>query len=185
MIKPSDVQVTEAAYLEIPESPEKIELVDGELVVTPPPSYSHQVIAAKLVGALMAWAAGRSPAVTINFAPVDIRFGAGRILQPDVIVFFDDLEHQGTQVLDRIPELCIEILSPKNRSYDRTTKRYLYAEAGVEEYWIVDPVGLVERRTGTSLEHRWDVDDVLHSDLLPGFELPLSKLFDPKTGIRG
>lgn len=78
--------------------------------------------------------------------------------------------------LDRIPEICIEVLSG-NRAYDRVTKRYLYAEAGVAEYWIVDPAGVVERRSGPELGELESIEPRLTSLRLPGFALDLAVLF--------
>ena len=66
---------------------------------------------------------------------------------------------------------------------DRTTKRYLYAEAGVREYWVIDPAGVVERWDGPGLARYGVVEGALRSPLLPGFELDLATLFDPRCGI--
>jgi Uma2 family endonuclease len=74
----------------------------------------------------------------VGQAPLDVRFGHGRILQPDVFVLFDRIpfDHEGP--LDRVPELCIEVRSSRP-SYDRLTKRTIYADAGVRELWTVEP----------------------------------------------
>ena len=77
---------------------------------------------------------------------------------------------------DAVPELCIEVLS-RDRAYDRITKRLIYAEAGVREYWAVEQSGLVERWTGDRLDQSQEIVDDLTSSLLPGFSLDLSVLF--------
>jgi Uma2 family endonuclease len=82
-----------------------------------------------------------------------------------------------------VPELCIEIAST-NRAYDRV-KRFLYAEAGVQEYWLIDPAGFVECWKGPRLTERSELTETLRSTLLPGFELAFSKLFDPRRSIIG
>ena len=106
---------------------------------------------------------------------MDVRFAPDRILQPDAMVFFEALPHDVAAPLRRIPEICVEVLS-SNRTYDRVTKRFMYAEAGVAEYWMVDPAGLVERRSGPGLARREDIADRLTSELLPGFELDVAQL---------
>jgi Uma2 family endonuclease len=58
-------------------------------------------------------------------------------------------------------------------------KRFIYAEAGVAEYWIVDPAGVVERCSGPGLARTQEIDDRLTSDLLPGFELSVTALLGP------
>ena len=83
------------------------------------------------------------------------------------------------------PELVVEALSPgaSNERRDRETKLRLYSTYGVQEYWILDwRVRTVEvyRRGDTGL-HRVAVlriDDTLTSPLLPGFTLPVGRLFE-------
>ena len=75
-----------------------------------------------------------------------------------------------------MPDLCIEVLS-SNRAHDRVTKRFLYAEAGVAEYWVVEPTGGIERWRGVGLRQADALDQTLSTPLLPGFELDLGKLF--------
>ena len=165
--------VSEAEFLALPETTQRVELVDGEVVVAPSPSLRHQEVLARLVQALRGWARGRDASVVQ--APMDVRFGPDRILQPDAMVFLQRLSLDVETPLAVIPELCIEVLST-NRAYDRVTKRFLYGEAGVSEYWLVEPSGLVERRTGSGLSSSEEVTGKLSSSLLPGFELDLSEL---------
>jgi Uma2 family endonuclease len=83
-------------------------------------------------------------------------------------------DHEGA--IDEIPALCIEVLST-NRAYDRVTKRYIYAEAGVRELWTVEPAGFIERWSGDGLSQCEPIRDVLRSPLLPGFELVVAPIF--------
>ena len=83
------------------------------------------------------------------------------------------------------PALVVEVLSPSTRKRDLGVKRRPFERAGVREYWIVDPVlNRVEvhrrDRTGvmgvaTHLEST--PTGVLTTPILPGFELPLSRVF--------
>ncbi len=168
--------VSEAAFLALPESVDKVELVDGEVLVSPSPSYWHQELLRRLVVALSQWAEGSAEPVTIGQAPLDVRFRPGRILQPDAFVLLARVgeEHEGP--IDAVPELCVEILS-RDRAYDRITKRLIYAEAGVREFWAVEQSGLVERWTGERLEVSQELSERLTTPLLPGFELDLGVLF--------
>lgn len=169
--------VSESEFLSLPESMRPTELVDGELVMAPSPSFWHQEVLSRLVVALRAWAATQDQPVTVVQAPMDVRFAPDRILQPDAMVFLEALERDVASPIQRIPDLCIEVLS-SNRAYDRVTKRFLYAEAGVTEYWIVDPAGIVERRSGPGLARREEVAGRLTSELLPGFELDVGELLN-------
>lgn len=167
--------VSEREFLSTPESMRPAELVDGEVILTPSPVFWHQDVLGRLVFALQTWAKTRSEPVTIAQGPLDVRFAAGRILQPDAMVFLSALPLDIATPLDRIPDVCIEVLST-NRAYDRVTKRFIYAEAGVREYWLVDPAGVIEKRNGPGLVHAQEYGDRLTSDLLPGFELDVVEL---------
>jgi Uma2 family endonuclease len=173
--------MTEAEFLRLPVSMNKVELLDGEVVVAPSPTYRHQAILTRIVIALQAWAEKQKRAVTVCQSPLDVRFGPGRILQPDAFLLFGrvPLAHQGP--IDRIPALCVEILS-EDRVYDRVTKRLLYAAAGVKELWVVDTAGAVERWTGKGLTGNEVVKRRLSTPLLPGFTLDLQQLFATSRG---
>lgn len=168
--------VSEAEFRRLPESTTKVELLDGEVVVSPSPTYWHQEIVGRLIVALRLWAETQSRPVTVGHAPLDVRFAPGVILQPDVFVLFGRVSARQRGPLERIPELCIEVLS-EDRVHDRVTKRLIYAAAGVKEYWVVEPAGLVERWTGKSFERAERSSARIVTPLLPGFELRLRQLF--------
>lgn len=166
--------VTEQEFLSLPESLERTELIDGEVIVSPSPSYWHQELLTRFVHALREWARGKD--MTVVQAPMDVRLSANRILQPDAMVFEGRLDFDREGPIESVPLLCVEVLS-KNRAYDRVTKRFLYAEAGVREYWIVEPSGVVERRTGEGLNEMEEAAGLLRTPLLPGFALDLEEAF--------
>lgn len=168
--------VTESEFLALPVSMTKTELIDGEVYVAPAPTVFHQEVLSRLVHRLRTWADAHTENVFIGQSPVDIRFRQGRILQPDAFVILDRVDLNTVGPLDRIPEICIEVLS-QDRRYDRVTKRFIYAAAGVREYWVVEQSGLVERWTGPGLEAAEEIIDTLTCSLLPGFSLDLAALF--------
>ena len=160
----------------MPESMDKIEFRDGEVIVAPAPSLWHQETLRRILWRLSAWAADYPGEVCIGQSPLDIRFAPGRILQPDACIFLAKLPLDHVGPIERIPEVCIEVVSG-NRVYDRVTKRLIYAHAGVREYWVIDPAGHVERWSGDDLEHQEEARDRLTCALLPGFELDVPGLF--------
>ncbi len=139
-------QWTAAAVRNLPDDGLRYELVDGELVVTPAPSWSHQRVAVALLHRIHPWLAGTGVGI-ILFSPADIALGEDEILQPDLFVTPLDAQapiRSWTDVTRLL--LAVEILSPSTARYDRLLKRRRYQRAGVPEYWIVDPdARLVER----------------------------------------
>jgi Uma2 family endonuclease len=167
--------VSEAKFGAIPETTQRLELFDGELILLPRPSYQHQEILSRLVVALRQWAATQGRAITVGLAPLDVRFGPDPILQPDAFVLFEVIPAAHEGPIESVPSLCIEVLS-SNRAYDRLSKRFAYAEAGVSELWTVEPTGCVERWTGVGLSQSELLAETLRSPLMPGFELDLAQL---------
>jgi Uma2 family endonuclease len=176
MVGPSAPLLTEEQFFALRGTPLRTELLDGELVREPDPGEAHAEIVHTLGELLRRWAATVSPAPDVSAAPVEVRFGPGRILLPDLLVFLDPLARPSVTPITRIPDLCIEVVSTR-RAYARVTKRLIYAAAGVKELWTVLPLlGFVERWTAPALGTRDECRGVLRSPLLPGFELDVALL---------
>jgi len=77
------------------------------------------------------------------------------------------------------PDLAVEILSPSNRAADMQRKVLEYLDAGSRLVWVIDPGA----RTAVAYRSRTDIqllgpEEALHGvDVLPGFHLPLARLF--------
>jgi len=81
-----------------------------------------------------------------------------------------------------VPTLVIEIVSPDDEMRDLVTKRREYAEAGIAHYWILDPrrkTALVLALANAAYQAvgEFSCDEALISDLFPGLQIPLSRLF--------
>ena len=168
--------VSEEEFLALPESMDRIELVDGEVIVSPSPSVWHQELLSRIAHRLWTWNEEHGSSAFIGLAPLDVRFGRGRILQPDLFLCLEPIALDQEVPLDSIPDLCVEVLST-NRAYDRLTKRLLYAESGVQELWLVEPSGSIERWSGQGLNEAEVLSESLETPLLPEFSLDLSTLF--------
>ncbi|CAN5839320.1 Uma2 family endonuclease [soil metagenome] len=117
----------------------KYEIFDGELVVSPSPSFSHQEIVKRLFVALLEQVEKRRLA-TVHFAPLDVILSKTRVVQPDLLVIgMNQREIIAPHGVIGAPVLAIEVVSPGNASHDRVRKRRFYARGGIREYWIVDP----------------------------------------------
>jgi len=80
------------------------------------------------------------------------------------------------------PDLVVEVLSPYRQLHDRVTKLEQYALHGVTEYWVVDPIAesveiYVLAGSRYELKGAFAGEEILHSPLLPGGEIPAGNLF--------
>lgn len=165
--------VTEDEFLSLPESHDRLELIDGEIFMAPSPRPRHQVLVGRLFRILHEWADANAPAF-VGLSPLDVRIAPGRIVQPDLFLLLGGLRSRD-QMIEATPELVIEVLSA-NRSHDRLTKRLVYLEAGVAEYWLVDPEDALIDVVTRGDESR-SVRDRLVSDVAVGLEVDVTRLF--------
>lgn len=122
----------------MPEDGLRYEVIDGDLLVTPAPTITHQTISKRIQFALMQQIEQRGLGQVYN-APVDLIFSRLRTVQPDLLVVRTERTNFITERgVETAPDLVIEILSPSTEKTDRERKAKLYASEGVREYWIVD-----------------------------------------------
>lgn len=118
-----------------PDDGNRYELVDGVLLVTPAPMPAHQVVAARLVAALME-ACQSWPGVHVA-SPGEILIRPDLRMQPDVLVFrTPSLDAKWEQIQEHF--LAVEVWSSSSVVYDRDIKRDAYLQIGVREVWLVD-----------------------------------------------
>lgn len=124
----------------MPESNQLLELWNGEVVVPPGPETVHMDAQNELFVQL--WnAARRVSNADVYTAPYEVRLREQTVVQPDIVVFTPKSTGKKTRRgFEGVPDLIVEILSPSNRDHDLIRKSALYAEAGVPEYWVVEPV---------------------------------------------
>jgi Uma2 family endonuclease len=76
----------------------------------------------------------------VLYAPVDVIFGDGDYLEPDIVFLRNEHKHyKARRGIEGPPDLVVEVLSRSTASQDRGIKRERYAHFGVPEYWIIDP----------------------------------------------
>jgi len=129
----------------LPDDGNKYELIRGELFVTPPPTDDHETIAARLTRILDPFIAANG--LGMLYHPRAVMQFDGSQVEPDLMVRQPQASRKATWSEAPTPILIVEILSPYTRRRDHVEKRSLYIDAGVEEYWIVDP----EENTVTSI----------------------------------
>ncbi len=126
--------------LDAPDDGKRREIVGGELIVNPAPTPDHQRALRSFFRELDAYIV-REACGEAFFAPIDVLLNRFNIVQPDLA--FVSRDQANALITDRgiegAPTLIAEVVSPGSSGIDRVRKMALYAEAGVREYWIVDP----------------------------------------------
>ncbi len=131
---------TSEDYWNLPEG-ERAELIDGKLYDMAPPSRIHQEIVSGLTRIVGNYIADHHGNCRVYPAPFAVNMDADDKdwVEPDVSVICDS-----NKLTDRgcsgAPDLIFEVVSPSSRRMDYNRKNALYSDAGVREYWIVDPV---------------------------------------------
>jgi Uma2 family endonuclease len=166
---------------ELPESNLPTELWDGELVMSPAPSFLHQEIVDRFHDMLKAWVRQHRLGKTAA-APIDMVLTTRRVTQPDVAFISNERLHIIKERIMGAADLVAEVISPGSRRRDRIDKRDLYEQHGVKEYWLIDPeaktVEVLRLESGTyRLVGRWHPGERARSRLLKGFEAPVGPLF--------
>lgn len=106
---------------------------------SPSPSRKHQKLSLRfellLVEAVLKPGLGE-----VYDAPLDVKLREDTVYQPDLLVVLREHADRLREThVEGAPDLVVEVLSPSTAHLDLLEKRYDYAEAGVQEYWVVDP----------------------------------------------
>lgn len=115
------------------------ELLDGEIVKRSSPATDHQRISKKLFRSFDSFVEANRLG-EVFYAPFDVILDEFNMSQPDLIFISaanSGIVNEGC--IEGVPDLLVEILSPGTFKTDRGLKFRLYRQAGVAEYWIVDP----------------------------------------------
>ena len=134
------LEMSYEAFLEWAGEDTLAEWVDGKVVLTSPPSEHHQDLSDFLTALLRHFAEAHGLG-KVRSAPLQMKLG------PDLPGREPDLLFMKNENTDRIQknrlvgpaDLAIEIISPESRARDRGEKFYEYEQAGVSEYWLIDP----------------------------------------------
>jgi Uma2 family endonuclease len=133
------------------EAGERFELIYGEAYAMAGPNTQHQEILMGLLGQVYIYLQGKP--CKVFPAPYDVRLfyeedeSDDTVVQPDIMIICDK-NKLGPEGCRGAPDLVVEILSPSNTAIEMERKFRLYRQAGVLEYWIVDPGTPVEASQG-------------------------------------
>ncbi|MEO8620833.1 MAG: Uma2 family endonuclease [bacterium] len=121
----------------LPDDGNKYEVVRGELFVTPAPTPTHETVCARLSHILSEYVTREKLGLLYHPRAV-LQFEDSEV-EPDLMVRREHSGDSSTWSSAPIPSLIVEVFSPTTARRDRNQKRELYMDAGVGEYWMVDP----------------------------------------------
>ena len=170
------------------EEKERIEIISGEAFMMAAPTRQHQEISGELFRQLANFLEGKK--CRVYHPPFGVRLfekagdapeDVDTVVEPDITVVCDNgkLDRYGCR---GAPDMVIEILSPASLRHDRLVKLNLYQQAGVREYWIVDPQNRAVQvflQDGGSLRPHEDYGrkDIAKVNVLDGCFIELAKVF--------
>jgi Uma2 family endonuclease len=136
----STTKMTAEQYLQLGEDPPgvRLELVEGEIAVSPSSTPQHSYANIKLT-CLLAGHADKKEVGEL-FQDVGTILDRFNVRRPDILFFAASRLHLiGEKAMHGPPDLAVEIISPSSVEIDRVDKFAQYRDAGIAFYWIVDP----------------------------------------------
>lgn len=146
---PPGTEHTLEDYLALPDE-RRVELIDGAFYDMAAPTVQHQRLIAGIFRQLDRWAFEKHTGCEVLISPLDVQLDdpdrnadpkrVRTIVEPDILVICQEHRDRiGEMRVFGAPDFVIEIVSPSSRKKDMTLKLSKYQEAGVREYWVVDP----------------------------------------------
>lgn len=166
-----------------------IEFSKGYLTFLPMPTIFHQLILQFLFRQLVAFVEAKKLGLVVT-SGYKIRVGADQYREPDILFIKSaNIPGIGKQYCKKV-DLVMEIVSEDNRAHDLETKREEYAQAGIPEYWIIDPesgtitVLALKRKERVYVEHGvYREGERAESKLLRGFGVDVATALGQRPQI--
>jgi Uma2 family endonuclease len=161
-----------------------VEFSDGCVEFLPMPTLSHQLMTLFLYQALQSFVSARHLG-TVLVAAYKVKLWEGKYREPDLIFVATEHEARLDEQFSEGADLVIEIVSPEGRQRDLEIKRQEYAQAGIAEYWIVDPqlqqITVFALEGSTYVVHgQYLRGDDAESRLLSGFKVGVTDVLSVK-----
>lgn len=119
---------------------QRVELIDGVIYIMEAPGFVHQRVATEMLFHIKSYIQKKGGDCIPLLSPVDVRLDCDdkTMVQPDLIILCDKDKIKRWGIMGA-PEFVLEILSKSTRRKDCIKKLQKYGDAGVKEYWLIDP----------------------------------------------
>ena len=126
-------------YYALPDE-QRIELIDGVFYDMASPTVRHQSISVKVGTQMENYVSRKRGKCRVLAGPVDVQLDCDdkTMVVPDIIIVCDPEKVLKDRIMGA-PDFVAEIVSPSSKRRDYVIKTGKYCEAGVREYWIIDP----------------------------------------------
>ena len=175
---------TEAQYLRLTDQTNhRIEFTDGVIEVLPMPTDSHQVILLFLYDLLKPFIQVLGGKVLV--APLRVQIRPGKYREPDILLVRDANDPRRQNAFWLGADVVMEIVSPDRPERDTEEKPLDYVEAGILEYWIINPIDetvtVLNLKEGTYTQQTISQrGETATSMALQGFAVRVDEVFDAK-----
>jgi Uma2 family endonuclease len=166
--------------MNMPDDGYKYELVDGEIIMSPA-GMRHSEVAVTIAHLIMKFL-DENPIGKVYTTDVGILFPNGNVRSPDVTFVSNAKLPEGRSPESYgavIPDLAVEVLSPRDSLKQLGRKIGEFLENGVPLVWLVDPrrQSVTVYRSLTDTEQLTSSDTITADPVLPGFSAPVSSFF--------
>jgi Uma2 family endonuclease len=163
----------------------RLELVRGRVIREPPPAEAHDWLTFELGWAIRSFAREHDLGIVVTNSSLILHVDPPTVRIPDVVFIAKESLPAGGFSMERswrvAPDLAVEVLSPSNSAIEIQRKVLEYLECGTRLVWVVDPAArcVTIYRSRDDLRLLTEGGMLDGGDVLPGFKLSLSELFEP------
>ena len=159
---------------------ERAELIDGKIYYMSPPNVRHQKILNYLSTEINLYIRSKNGSCEVYPAPFAVFLDEDNTtyVEPDISVICDKTKLENGRGCLGAPDWVIEIVSPSSRYMDYFTKLFKYRNAGVREYWIVDPLKnrIMVYHFETETVEEYSFTNKVKVSIYQGFEIDFSEI---------
>jgi Uma2 family endonuclease len=158
---------------------ERYEVIEGRVYAMTMPTVKHQSVSGRLYTQLGTFLEGKK--CEVFHPPFDVILDNKNVFQPDILIVCDKSKLDPKKGCIGAPDMVVEILSPSSVGRDMLLKLKKYLQAGVREYWIIDPeneivyVNILENKQYDIREYK--EKEMVPVSILDGFEIDLKRVF--------